>query len=290
LDWADALLKTYSNRKAILSTHNLLTTGNPASFQGPGQKIYDDLKDNPNLFLMLAGHVAGEGRRTDVFNGNTIYSIMADYQSGYTNGGNGYLRIMQFRPAENLMTVKTYSPYKNASLTGSSSDFNLPVPLLQSQPFTLIGELNNAASGSVACVNWSNLDQLSNYEWYVELYDGQNTTTGPIWTFTTPAQSLSKFSPVIYSKEETNADLSHLKYGIKIYPNPSTNRSFQIRFNEIKTGRVYVSLYDLHGRLYLQKQYGSTNNIIITHHLKTGVYMVKIITEKFIETRKLIIK
>ena len=32
---------------------------------------------------MLAGHVAGEGRRTDVFAGNTIYSLMSDYQSGY---------------------------------------------------------------------------------------------------------------------------------------------------------------------------------------------------------------
>ncbi len=111
LDWADALLKTYSNRKAILSSHNLLGTGNPASFQGPGQKIYDDLKDNPNLILMMAGHVPGEGRRTDVFNGNTIHTLLADYQSGYSNGGNGYLRIIQFLPAQNLLSVKTYSPY-----------------------------------------------------------------------------------------------------------------------------------------------------------------------------------
>lgn len=189
LNWADSLLKTYKNRKAILSTHNLLTTGNPASFQGPGQKIYDDLKDNSNLFLMLAGHVSGEGRRTDVFNGNTIYSIMSDYQSGYTNGGNGYLRIMQFRPSENIMTVKTYSPYSTTSLTGSSSDFSLPVSLSQSQPFALIGELNNFVSGSVACVNWTNLDPSGTYEWYVELYDGQNTTTGPVWTFAAPANS-----------------------------------------------------------------------------------------------------
>ena len=87
LDWADALLKAHPTRKGIISTHNMLNTS--GNFQGPGQKIYDDLKDNPNLILMLCGHVAGEGRRTDVFQGNTVHTVLADFQSGFTNGGNG---------------------------------------------------------------------------------------------------------------------------------------------------------------------------------------------------------
>jgi hypothetical protein len=184
LDWADALLKTHSTRKGIISTHNMLGTGNPASFQGPGQKIYDDLKDNPNLILMLAGHVAGEGRRTDVFAGNTVHTLMSDYQSGYTNGGNGYLRIMQFLPAQNLLSVKTYSPYSNTSLTGSGSQFTLPVNLANS--FTLLGTNTNVPSGTQTCINWPSLDTASEYEWYVEVSDGISTTTGPIWTFRTP--------------------------------------------------------------------------------------------------------
>jgi Concanavalin A-like lectin/glucanases superfamily/Secretion system C-terminal sorting domain/Calcineurin-like phosphoesterase len=184
LDWADGLLKTHSTRKGIVSTHNMLGTGNPASFQGPGQKIYDDLKDNPNLFLMLCGHVAGEGRRSDVFNGNTVHTVMSDYQSGFTNGGNGYLRIMQFLPDQNLLSVKTYSPYSNTSLTGASSSFTLPVNL--SPSFTLIGTNANVPSGSVSCFTWPLLEQSSEYEWYVEVSDGETTTTGPVWTFTTP--------------------------------------------------------------------------------------------------------
>jgi hypothetical protein len=184
LDWADALLKTYPNRKGILSTHNMLGTGNPANFQGPGQKIYDDLKDNPNLILMLAGHVAGEGRRTDVFGGNTVHTLMADYQSGYTNGGNGYLRIMQFLPAQNLLSVKTYSPYSNTSFTGSGSQFTLPVNLTQS--FTLLGTNTNVPSGAQTCINWPSLDPATEYEWYVEVSDGVSTITGPVWTFITP--------------------------------------------------------------------------------------------------------
>ncbi|MEP6596866.1 MAG: metallophosphoesterase [Ginsengibacter sp.] len=159
LDWADALLKAYPARQAILSSHNLLDLNN--NFQGPGQKIYDELKDNPNLFLMLAGHVHGEGRRSDIYNGNTIHTLLSDYQNGYTNGGNGYLRIMQFRPAENIITVKTYSPYSNTSLTGSTSEFTIP---LNSCPFTLIGTNTNVASGSSTTFTWPGLELSTDYE------------------------------------------------------------------------------------------------------------------------------
>lgn len=188
LDWADNLLKTNPDRKGILSSHNLLSTGNPASFNGPGQKIYDELKDNPNLILMLAGHVAGEGRRTDVFNGNTVHTVMADYQSGFTNGGNGLLRIMQFLPGQNLLNVKTYSPFADISRTGSGSQFSLPVNFIQ--PFVLIGTNTNVSSGTQSCVNWPSLEQGAAYEWYAVVTDENgNSTTGPVWSFTVSQQS-----------------------------------------------------------------------------------------------------
>ncbi|MEO6539282.1 MAG: MBG domain-containing protein, partial [Ferruginibacter sp.] len=180
LDWADALLKAYPTRKGILSSHNLLNTA--SNFQGPGQTIYDNLKDNPNLFLMLAGHVAGEGRRSDTYNGNTVWTIMADYQNGYTNGGNGYLRIMQFRPAENIITVRTYSPYSNTSFTGATSQFSIP---LNSCPFTLIGTNTSVASGSPTTFTWSGLELSTDYEWYVSISDGVNITASSISGFTT---------------------------------------------------------------------------------------------------------
>ena len=60
-DWADALLKAYPNRRGIVTSHWIINTGNPANFGGQGQAIYDNLKDNPNLFLLLCGHVHGEG-------------------------------------------------------------------------------------------------------------------------------------------------------------------------------------------------------------------------------------
>ena len=186
LDWADGLLKTHSNRKGILSTHWILGTGIGGSFGGPGQKIYDDLKDNPNLILLLSGHIHGEGRRSDTYNGSTVHTVLSDYQD-YPNGGNGFLRIMQFRPAENIVTFKTYSPTINGGAggfqTGPDSEFALPVNL--GQTFSLIGVNYNVPSGSVTNFTWPDLLPSTNYEWYVTIEDEDNITTSNIFQFTT---------------------------------------------------------------------------------------------------------
>ena len=122
LNWANGLLQMYSNRMAIVVEHWILDVD--ASWNGNGQNIYNALKDNPNLFLMLCGHMHGENRRTETSNGHTINILLADYQD-YPNGGNGYLRIMTFCPATNQIKVKTYSPYLNHSETDSNSQFSL---------------------------------------------------------------------------------------------------------------------------------------------------------------------
>jgi concanavalin A-like lectin/glucanase superfamily protein/type IX secretion system substrate protein/calcineurin-like phosphoesterase family protein len=183
LNWVDSLLKVHSNRKAILSSHWIMGTGLNTAFQGPGQKIYDDLKDNPNLILMLCGHVAGQGRRSDLFGSTTIHTLMSDYQSGFTNGGNGYLRIMQFKPASNTVSVKTYSPYANAFLSNADGQaaFDLAVDL--SPGFVEIAtDVTN--SGTTADLYWSTIQTNTEYEWYVTVSDGENIITSPIRSFT----------------------------------------------------------------------------------------------------------
>ena len=73
---------------------------------------------------MIGGHAGGEGIRQDTFNGNTVYTLLSNYQS-YPNGGNGFLRIMEFLPANNEIQVKTYSPYLEQFETDTSSQFIL---------------------------------------------------------------------------------------------------------------------------------------------------------------------
>jgi hypothetical protein len=81
-----------------------------------------------NISMVLSGHVTdldGTGRRDDLGdNGNIVHQMLSDYQA-YPNGGNGYLRILTFRPASNRIDVQTYSPYLNQYLTDSHHQFSL---------------------------------------------------------------------------------------------------------------------------------------------------------------------
>jgi hypothetical protein len=188
LDWADNLLSTNSNRRAIVVTHKMIHVGNPGHFSVQGQAIYDAIKDHANLFLMLGGHISGEGQRTDTFNGNTVHSLLANYQDR-SNGGNGWLRTHEFVPASNKINVKTYSTELNQFETDANSQFTLNYGMTESieEPFNQLSVINNVTSGNTASYSWTGLNGGSTYQWYVEVDDGSFTTTGPIWSFSTDA-------------------------------------------------------------------------------------------------------
>jgi hypothetical protein len=133
LDWADALLKSNSAKQGIIINHSILNPGIQGSFTPPGQAIYDALKDNPNLFLMVSGHVSGSGYRTDTYNGSKIYTMLADYQSE-ANGGNGWLRIAQFVPASDVIHMTTYSPTLNSWKTTANDQFDLTYDMPSGTP------------------------------------------------------------------------------------------------------------------------------------------------------------
>ena len=75
------------------------------TWSAAGWAIYNAVKDNPNVFLMLCGHMHGESVRIDTFDGNAIHTVLADYQD-LPNGGNGWLRIMEFRRRTNRSASK----------------------------------------------------------------------------------------------------------------------------------------------------------------------------------------
>ena len=184
LAWADNLLATNSSRRAIVMSHFICNTGNPAGFGPQGQAIYDALKARPNLDIMLCGHVPGEGRRQDTFNGNTVHTMLSDYQSR-TNGGNGWLRILEFSPANNEIRVKTYSPWLSQFENDGDSQFTLPYDMVSAPAFQPIGTVAGVPSGSNSSLVWSGLTPGTAYEWYATVSDGSATTAGPVWSFTT---------------------------------------------------------------------------------------------------------
>ncbi|HWR26852.1 MAG TPA: PA14 domain-containing protein, partial [Candidatus Thermoplasmatota archaeon] len=147
LAWAENLTQTYSTRRAIVVSHSILNNA-AGDWTGEGINIYNALKDNSNLFLMLCGHMHYEGRRADTYNGNVINTLLADYQD-YPNGGNGWLRIMTFCPATNEIKVKTYSPYLDQYQTDADSQFTLSYTMNPS-PALYTLTVNTVGSGLVA--------------------------------------------------------------------------------------------------------------------------------------------
>ena len=91
-----------------------------------------------------------------MFAGNTVYTVLADYQ-GRTNGGNGWMRILKFSPATDQIHVQTYSPVLGQWELDGDSDFTLPYEMLGGTGFTLLGTVTGVASGGTASIEWPGL-------------------------------------------------------------------------------------------------------------------------------------
>jgi len=187
LDWADALLKANADRRGIIVSHSILTIND--AFTSEGTTIYNALKDNPNLFLMLCGHMhsSGDGAayRSELGDdGHTIHIMLANYQD-YANGGNGYMRILRFSPANNKIYATTYSPYIDAYITTSPDQMEMAYDMSESSPFELIGLVSDVASGDNASITWPDLSPETEYKWKVTVSDEISTTEGMVWSFMT---------------------------------------------------------------------------------------------------------
>lgn len=185
LAWANDVLRTNAHRRAIIVTHYMANTQTPCNFGPQGAAIYDALKGNTNIFLMLGGHITGQGARQDTYNGNTIRTLVADYQ-GWANGGNGFMRLMEFSPSNNVVVVQTFSPWTGEILTDEHSEFYFEYDMQPHRaPFTALATNTAVSAGGTATALWPNLQRNKAYEWFVTISDGAQTVTSPTWQFTT---------------------------------------------------------------------------------------------------------
>ncbi len=295
LDWGENLIKTHPHRKVIVLSHYVLNSD--ATFSGQGNAIYNRFKVYPNFMLMSGGHVtsaSAEAKRMDIYKGNTVYTILANYQAR-TNGGHGLLRIYEFDPINNNIAVKTYSPYTNKYETDSDSQFNLKVNLTSTatntvDSFVLINELNDVPSGANVDVNWSSLEENTSYEWFVELFDGENKTTGPTWSFTTKLQA----GNIINSNPMQQTEMAVKKHSsnelFTIYPNPNNTNYLTLSFNKEIREEVSVEIFNITGYLQFKKTFKNIDNITsLEHNLPTGTYIVAVTTKNSKEAKKLVI-
>lgn len=134
LDWAADVTKRFPDHRVIVATHCYMRqkqrdTACATSYKiagNSGEQIWQKLiRKQPNIFLVVSGHVLGVGLQTSVNDaGGKVLEMLTDYQ-GLPNGGNGWLRSLQFVPGENKIHVKTYSPLLNQDNRDAKETFSL---------------------------------------------------------------------------------------------------------------------------------------------------------------------
>lgn len=134
LEWIDAVSRSeaFKNHLVILLTHSYMTWDGSLiqkesyaiSGANTGQQIWDKLLNNsPNIKLVVCGHFGVDneryeyttGFRQDVNSvGNQVSQMMFNTQTlggGFSgNGGDGWLRLLEFDPDGKHIAVRTYSP------------------------------------------------------------------------------------------------------------------------------------------------------------------------------------
>jgi len=316
LVWADSLLNTYSTRRAIIVSHYIIDAGIQGNWGTQGQAIYERLNDNPNMFLMLCGHKSAEGIRQDsTINGNIVYTLLSDYQY-YPNGGNGFLRIMEFSPINNTIQVKTYSPTLNQYETKGSSQFTLiydmpiwlspdTLKLLENDILiidldTLIIDNNNA--GLFISVSQSSeqninivIDSLSHIAIFTPFLN-YNGTEGFIFT-ATDLNGVSLNDTIMV----TVLPLIEIpvKYAFhQNYPNPF-NPVTTLRYDIPENSHVNITIYDMLGRqvktLINQTQDTGYRSVIwdATNDygklVSAGIYLYQIQAGEYMQTKKMVL-
>jgi hypothetical protein len=143
LAWATGMIRRFPGIPVIVSTHDYLGRDGKRNLRSnPDNSALDPRDNNPQMiwdefisqhdqiFLVLSGHVGGQGYSIDTNRlGNQVHQMMADYQgrgqtakdagAKDTDIGDGWLRLLTFRlgGASPGIRVRTYSThYKKFSI------------------------------------------------------------------------------------------------------------------------------------------------------------------------------
>lgn len=134
LAWTAGLVDSerFRNHRVVYMTHSLLTertaefTDNEPYGIAPrnwGRQVWEKLlKNSRNIVLTISGHMGDVGSFEDSIayrvdknaDGKDIHQMMFNVQTlggGWEgNGGDGWLRILEFKPDGRTISVRTYSP------------------------------------------------------------------------------------------------------------------------------------------------------------------------------------
>ncbi len=151
LAWANAVVASHPTAKVIVVTHAYLnyddtrmgeaTKESRVSRYNPswneGEQVWDKfVRRHPNIILILSGHVRGDGTGlllSEGDAGNTVIQILANYQM-LSFGGQGWLRILKFRPRAAKLEVHAYSTWLKKLRHEPDHTFTLALPGVAATP------------------------------------------------------------------------------------------------------------------------------------------------------------
>jgi hypothetical protein len=138
LAWAGQVVTNYPDRRVIVVTHAHLYNdntlqgslpihqGNPTDYgrMNDGIDVWNKfLRHYANIGFVFNGHISGTARLVGLGDhGNRVFQMLADYQFDLLGGG-GFLRLVQFYPDQDRMSVLTYSPYLDTSKVDAANQF-----------------------------------------------------------------------------------------------------------------------------------------------------------------------
>ena len=149
--WADKIVSEHPDHQVILLTHAYMyyddtrydwktrgdkQTWNPHAYGqaklpggvNDGQELWDKLvKKHPGFIMTLNGHVLEDGAgRTETRGdaGNVVHQMLANYQNR-AEGGQGFMRLIEFLPDGKTIKVRSYSPSTKTCKVDEDQQFTL---------------------------------------------------------------------------------------------------------------------------------------------------------------------
>jgi hypothetical protein len=144
--WANtiAALPEYADHTAILLTHayiegkNVRYANSRIPEDASGSELWTELvRDNPNFEMTFNGHFGGDGSGllSSAASGHTVHQMFFNTQFE-TQGGNGWIRIVEFLEDGETVRVRTYSPLLGIERTDPQWSFEFKISSLPDNSVT----------------------------------------------------------------------------------------------------------------------------------------------------------
>lgn len=216
IEWANKVLAEHADRNAVLNMHKYLTQGGDLASGIPTEVFKQIVVPNENVKLVLSGHFNAADKlvtklKNDDGTTREVLQVIGNYQ-GVGEGGDGYIRFIDFNPATEDVEFTTIS-----AITGDKDSY--PVDSFKGKYDLADWEPNQEVmtktqrevstdyvSASIykekeigtdeelhkrkAAVEWKNLESKTKYFWYMNAYtESGKKSRSPIYSFTTGTES-----------------------------------------------------------------------------------------------------